>query len=260
MHKPKRINEVNLSVDKDAGIQPVSTFPSYCVPNCDTCNGTGYVYANVPETHRKHGKLLPCPNLPVESTLLDYCGVSTYERERLNWSSILYDMDETLTEAVEAIKAMIEKRSGVVYLYGGSGLGKSLILKIATVEVLRLHQGMWAQYVHMTRILDRLRMAFDGETPNRAIENMEKDYQMFDLLCIDELGKERDTQFGKERQFILLDKRYEAAIERKEKYMTIIASNLLPSELPSATKSRLWDARCTHIEMQGDDYRLGADV
>jgi hypothetical protein len=237
---------------------PVSTSTAWnCAPDCQECGGYGLVRFDVPVDHKFFGQLFRCKNLPLDSSKLILTGLSPVER-RWTWDKVL-PLDNSVTEAVNAVKIVLDRGYGIVYLWGDTGLAKTLILKIAVAEYIRTNPHYWATYTLMPHIVDELRSVYDGnENPTQLLKQLEDDYSRFPLLAIDEIGVERETGFSAERQFLLIDRRYTAAIENRENVITLLASNLLPNELPTRIRSRLFDGRCNAIQMMGDDFRLGA--
>lgn len=249
--------ESKVKVDVNA---PAYESQTYCAPNCDICGGVGLVRYDVATTDPRFGKLFPCPNLPLVSPIYNECGLTVQERS-LAWNVIKGRKDEaandTLHEAVAAVKAVMAKGSGMVILYGGNGLAKSLILKIAVAETLRARRGVMARYVLMPDIVEDLRSSFDADRPGQSLKEATNRYYTYPVLAIDELGVERDTPFAAEKQFIVLDHRYNAAIENGEPLVTLLATNLSINDFPARIKDRLSDGRCHAVKLVGESLRPG---
>ena len=100
-------------------------------------------------------------------------------------------------------------------------------------------------------ILDGIRNSFSGDQIS-GIE-IEKELYEVPLLIIDDLGKERQTQFAEEMLFKVVNHRYEAELP------LIITSNYdleeLSDRLDYSTFSRLAEM-CRGVKMTGSDYRL----
>lgn len=233
-----------------------------CQPDCPTCGGIGYIRYDVQPGHERFGKLFPCPELPIHSPIYSESGLTQDERA-LSWKkSLLHRKDDkaaeaSLVEAVTAVKAALAAQRGVVLLYGGNGLAKSLILKIAVAETLRQRRGVMGRYIQMAEIMEDLRTSYDAEQPGRSLKEMEMRYAKYPVLCIDELGVERDTEFTAEKQFMLIDRRYTASIENQAPLVTILATNLSINEFPARIADRLSDGRCAQIKLVGESMRPG---
>lgn len=232
-----------------------------CEPNCPECGGFGYFRYDVPTHHPYFGKLFPCPRLPLSSPLYNQSGLTLPERTDMTWALIHGRKDEkantSLHAAVHAVVEALEKRRGMVLLYGGNGLAKSLILKIAIAETLRTRRGYMAKYTLMPELIEELRATYDKDHPGALLKEITEKYSTYPVLAVDELGVERDTPFSQEKQFVLIDGRYTAAIEQGEPLVTLLATNLDLSEFPARIRDRLSDGRCRAIKLVGESMRPG---
>jgi len=258
----KHISEVNPIESQGSAAPPAATFREdrWCVKDCPICGGVGVVRVDAPIGSPLFGKITPCDNLPLSSPVYNASGLDEIERLKYSWDSVL-DMDETNRIAVQEVKKIVDRGYGVAYLWGKPGLAKSLILKVAVIESIKARPGYWHKYTMMSAIIDNMRSAYgkEVENPAKRLRQITNDYLQFPTLAIDELGIDSDTPFSLKRQFLLIDERYTKAIELQQPFITVIASNLTPDELPAPLKSRLWDGRCFQIEMKGEDFRLGAE-
>jgi DNA replication protein DnaC len=141
-----------------------------------------------------------------------------------------------------------------VFLTGSVGTGKTHLLAAATNAL--MSRGEAALYVLSPDVLDYIRAGFGSLVTSRfssddatARLDLLRDV---DWLIIDELGKERGTDFAHEQLFSLLDYRY------RRHARTLIASNQQPSDQPDYLASRLGDrAVCRIVQMANvADYRL----
>ncbi len=85
-------------------------------------------------------------------------------------------------------------------------------------------------------------------------------FSSFELLIIDDLGIERNTEFALEQVYAVIDERY------KSKKPLIITTNLTISQIRNATDvahariySRVLEL-CTPIQVRGADRRTGMGV
>lgn len=205
----------------------------------------------VPPTDSRFGKLFPCPNTPPESPIFDNAGLTPHERT-WGWSNI--KLRENVNDAVRILKKAVERGKGLGFLYGGPGLAKTLMLKIACAEWARTGRGVF-HFTTLPLILEDLRVAYDDPEPQRALAAKEAKYNRFPMLAIDEVGVERKTDFAMEKFFTLLNNRHEQGVERGEEFLTIMAGNISPSQLDFRIADRLDDGRNFIVQLQGESYR-----
>ena len=78
----------------------------------------------------------------------------------------------------------------------------------------------------MAEILDHLREAFQSNSKVSESSRLAW-WAQLPVLAIDEFDRVRDTGYGQERRFVLMDRRYEGALRQEN--VTIMASNSDPS-------------------------------
>jgi DNA replication protein DnaC len=215
-----------------------------CRYDCEICHGLGWVRDG-------NGGAIMCPNvnrwkLP---SAVRY-GITEKEAEELNWNSIV--MNKEIQRATEAIKQCLSWGFGWVFLHGSYGTGKTYLLKIAVAEYLR--QNKTSAYTRMAEIIDHLRQAFDPKIEESDSERLDW-WSYIPLLAIDEFDRVRETEYGIERRFILMDRRYEEACRQKS--ITLMASNEPPDELPGYLRDRINDGRFSVIKIDGGSMRPG---
>ena len=219
-------------------------------PNCPTCFGVGYVSVNVNVGHPLFGKALVCDCQEADHQsriVAKLRGQSSLMEDdfRLRWSSIRQIPEQAQIRA--AIERALANRYGWVFAWGAPGVGKSLILKTAVSECIIAQTG--AVYARWDEILDHLRQ---GYGKNEYDERLEM-WQSVGILCIDELGRERETDWGTEQAHKLIDKRYRAFGYRK--CVTIFSSNFAPTTFDNSLASRFTDARGEVVKVGGVDLR-----
>lgn len=149
---------------------------------------------------------------------------------------------------MEYAKAFEENDGQGLMLYGTVGTGKThLAASIGNYIVYEL--GYDVYFMPFTEFLNTLKLYMNDKS--RAEEFMKRLYKA-DLLIMDDLGKEKYTEWSAEQLFSLLDRRY------RECLPVIVTTNFTPKELDgrvdSAVMSRLAGS-CKFIRMNGDDYR-----
>lgn len=222
-----------------------------CKPECE-CGGIGFFSYDVPRDHILFGAIFPCPNLPPENLYWRGRGLSPKELHTLTWESL--EIRENIAGAIARLKTEITRGKGLGYLYGGPGLAKTRLLKVACAEWKRGGKGSYL-FTTQKAILDDLRAAYDDDEPQRAIRDLQNKFSRIPLLCIDEITIERNTEFKIEEFFDLINRRHEAGVEDEGKFLTIMAANISPAEIDFRIRDRLTDPRCFVYKLTGESYR-----
>jgi DNA replication protein DnaC len=229
----------------------LNTASGFCTPGCPVCAGSGYYRTDLPIGHPEFGRLKFCPRLDLWSLPgAARFGISPQEAQQLTWDRVLATAN--ITSTVEVIRQTLQRGYGWVYLYGGFGVGKSLLLKIAIAQ--SINAGVEAAYVRMAEILDHLRESYNDQTGLSESSRLDW-WASLPVLSIDEFDRLRETTYGEERRFVLMDRRYEAAVNRQS--VTLIASNNDPVHLPAYLCDRVSDGRFSVVHLQGSSLRPG---
>jgi DNA replication protein DnaC len=183
-------------------------------------------------------------------------GLTADEIRNLTWKLAKKGVNQA-DQACEVTKHAYVSGHGMVFMYGGYGQGKSLVLKIAVATA--LNEGKRAAYANLAGVLDDIRIAYD-ERENKMTELVRRMewWASLDVLAIDELDKVGQTEWARERIFQLLDARYQRAI--RQEALTVIAANYQSTdELSGYLKSRIEDNRFVAngyvIHLRGSDGR-----
>lgn len=222
-----------------------------CKPDCPTCGGVGYIRYDVPFGDPKFGRTFPCPNIPAESRLHEGHGLSAYEIQTLDYDAL--ERRENITEGVRAVEKILQRGSGMLYICGGPGLAKTVLLKIACAKWARA--GGVFRYTTQKDMLDEMRACYDDDEPQRAILEKQEKYVGYPLLALDEITAERSTEFKVEQFFHIINKRHEAGVEQGNRYATLLVGNISPNELDFRIADRLRDGRNQVIRLNGKSYR-----
>lgn len=235
-----------------------------CFPACPECNGIGYIRLDVPVGHPKFGKVERCPNAraciqekSLQAAEIDpRVGLTPDEAHNLTWNLVKRGVNQA-DQACETTKRAYMSGYGMVFMYGGYGQGKSLLLKIAVATA--LNDGKRAAYANLASVLDDIRTAYD-ERENKMTELVHRMewWTSLDVLAVDELDKVGQTEWARERVFQLLDARYQRAV--RQEALTVIAANYQSTdELSGYLKSRIEDNRFVGngyvIHLKGTDGR-----
>ena len=153
---------------------------------------------------------------------------------------------EIARKYVDNFDAMRSQGTGLL-LYGNVGCGKSFAA--ACIANALIDRGTPCMMTNFSRIINRLQESFDGR--QKYIDNLSR----FDLLVIDDMAVERNTEYVWENVMNIVDSRYRSGLP------LIVTTNLTIGELadPSDIRrqrvySRLKEM-CVPIEVTGADRR-----
>lgn len=147
---------------------------------------------------------------------------------------------------VENFDAMRENGSGLL-IYGDVGCGKSFVA--ACIANALVDKGVPCLMTNFGRIVNQLQESFDGR--QKYIDRLNG----FDLLVIDDLAAERDTDYMWEQIMSVVDARYRSGLP------LIVTTNLTAAELSDDSdirKRRVYSRlkeMCIPLRMTGEDRR-----
>ena len=133
-------------------------------------------------------------------------------------------------------------------LFGGVGTGKSYAA--GCIANALIDRKISVLFVHMTDVINRMQGNFGADR-----ENYLKSLMRPDLLILDDLGAERNTTYGKERVFDVINHR------RLSCKPMIITTNISVNAMQKATDlddRRIYDRIlevCTPIAFTGESFR-----
>lgn len=173
------------------------------------------------------------------------------ETDMADWT---FANDDGLNPKItNAMKAYVEhfdefKEQGKgLLLYGNVGTGKTYAA--ACVANALIDKGVPCLVTNFARLANTLQGLFDGK--QEYIDSLNR----FDLLVIDDLAAERNTEYMQEQVFNIINARYVAGLPM------IITTNLTGEELKnpdSLSKERIYSRileRCHPIIVNGSDRR-----
>lgn len=141
----------------------------------------------------------------------------------------------------------MRKQGTGLLLCGQVGTGKSFLAAAIANEL--ISQGIPCLMTNFSRIISRVSEKFGGD------QKYLDDLNRFDLLVIDDLGVERDTEFTWEKVMNVIDARYRAGLP------LIVTTNLGPKDFADRGDirrqrvfSRLKEM-CICLEVKGEDRR-----
>ena len=152
-------------------------------------------------------------------------------------ASVAYANDEEL---------FFKRRNGLIY-YGTPGSGKTHLAAAIANDF--ASKGIPVLFGTFVDHLERIRAEFDGGGANDYLNEMEN----INLLVIDDLGQEKDSEWVRQTLYQVVNRRYERMLP------TVITTNLsqdgLANHLGHPVYSRLYEM-CGTIEMGASDYRM----
>jgi DNA replication protein DnaC len=144
-----------------------------------------------------------------------------------------------------------------LYLYGGTGSGKTLVSCALLNELMRFHQAR-VRYAKISRdILGRLRASFN---PNSEFygegRRIEQDLATVPALVIDDFGVHRETDWVNQVLYDLIDARYENNL------LTILTSNEPMTSWKDIFGGRVYSRlrdMCAELHIEAPDHRIRHD-
>lgn len=167
---------------------------------------------------------------------------ATFENDRYGGPEM-----ETAKRYVNRWETMRRNCTGLL-LWGGVGTGKTYLA--ACIANALLDKAVPVMMTSFGRILGGMPGAATGEQ-NRYIDS----FNAYDLLIIDDLGAERNTEFATEQVYNLIDARYRAQLP------LIVTTNLTVSEMndpDTLEKKRIYDRileRCVPVKVDSRHIR-----
>lgn len=129
---------------------------------------------------------------------------------------------------------------------GGTGTGKTHLA--AAIANLLVERGIQARFGTFQAHLDEIKKEFDTSGQKHYLD----DIKGVPVLVIDDLGKERKTDWTQSILYDIVNYRYEHILP------TIITTNLSADEIANHVEGAVWSRiyeMCDTIVMQGKDYR-----
>lgn len=151
------------------------------------------------------------------------------------------------------------KKEGLGLLFVGSyGTGKTHLAAAICHELIK--KGYQPIFGTMITLLEKIKATYDDEYSREREEQVIDKYTRCDLLIIDDLGKERPTEWAIEKLYYIINTRYEKCLP------VVITTNYGIDKLISrltvkdnvetaeAIVSRLYEM-CRGIQMEWEDFR-----
>lgn len=264
--------------------------PAYGTPGCPVCRGKGILYdplfaqgrgsytlckcveamtlcegGNPPFEYFDEEKraVVACPSRPARLALKRIqhlerrSGIPERYRGKLIDSVEYKGLPESILIAMDYASETVEKfGSGQVrglYLYGPTGVGKTLIACVILNELIRLYQ-VEAHYAKISRdIIGKLRDTFNPQSDLYGEgRRIEQNLASFPALVIDDFGVQRESPWVNSVLYDLIDTRYENNL------LTILTSNEPMDSWKEISGGRVLSRlreMCLEIYIEADDYR-----
>lgn len=207
----------------------------------------------MPVGHPDFERYDPCPHpCHNEERLARLAKVSGLDRSELGLQLADFKANSVATgETLAAVGEFLAAPRPLLYLWGGVGNGKTLLLKALVNEFNQMGQA--AVYTKLTRLLWWMRQVFGDDGDRESYLDRYERIKRVPVVALDEFDKANLTAFAQEFQFDFMDERYEAGLRGEG--CTIVASNTPPDELPPYLSSRVRDGRCLVVENEAADLR-----
>jgi DNA replication protein DnaC len=145
-----------------------------------------------------------------------------------------------------------------LWLYGSSGTGKTTLAML--VSRIALEAGRSVAIYSLPKLLARIRASYDAEAGEQSYAELFERLASVDLLHIDDLGAEKQTEWVLEQLYALVNERYEA--QRSLIVTTNLEEHQLEEQIGARVVSRLVEMCGDPLPLFDEDRRLrvSADV
>lgn len=198
-----------------------------CQQECPRCGETGYTL--VPSGDATVAQVCACRHLDERIALFNQVGIPAAVAKASFDSFKIYAPPHSRSKAVAddfARKFRKDRPTKGFLFYGRPGAGKTHLL-VATLRYLALEKGVAGRYVEFMLLLSDIRAGFSA---NRSHMEILRPLLTVPVLAIDELGKERGTEWERSMLDELISRRYNSGLA------TLFATNYFPEGEASARR------------------------
>jgi DNA replication protein DnaC len=187
-----------------------------CQTACTRCKGSGYVL--VPSGQTAVAQPCACRHLDERIALFNHIGIPPVIARASFQNPRTWHPGQVHAKGVAeayAHKFRLDQPTRGYLLYGRPGGGKTHLLA-STLRHLALERGVASRYVEFLLLLSDIRAGFNA---NRSHMEILKPLLSVPVLAIDELGKERGTEWERSMLDELISRRFNSGLS------TIFATN-----------------------------------
>lgn len=175
-----------------------------------------------------------------------YSGATLEDRPKNTTAAILGALNEAYDEAESALSA--ETAGNIIISGSHNGIGKTH-LAAALINRAKDHLAMRTAWTGAHALIERIKSAYD-ESSEEAPEDIVRDLIRAELVCIDDVGKQRSNEHADGCLWAIFDGRY------LEGRPTIVTSNLSGSEL---SKNDTWSAIVDRLMETATIVKMGGN-
>ena len=188
---------------------------------------------------------------------------SKMSKRNLNYKFENFEVNSNNKKVYQSLKEYSEKlvnskeRKGLI-LVGNNGVGKTHLACSIANELIK--NGIPIIYGTLINLLAELKNSYDADNNISEIEII-KLYEKVDLLIIDDLGKEKPSEWGLEKLFTIINSRYEnnlpVIITTNYNQNSLVERLSLNGEIDTANSiiSRLYEM-CYLVKINDIDHRI----
>ncbi|WP_242338534.1 MULTISPECIES: ATP-binding protein [Anaeromyxobacter] len=232
--------------------QPARARRCTCQSACPRCGETGYTL--VPSGGSMVAQVCSCRHLDERIGVFNQIGIPAAVAKASFDGFKSWSPDHAKAKAVAedfARKFRKDAPTKGYLLYGRPGAGKTHLL-VATLRYLALEKGVAGRYVEFMLLLSDIRSGFDA---NRGHMEILRPLLSVPVLAIDELGKERGTEWERSMLDELISRRFNSGLA------TLFATNyFLEARAPAEEPGRVVRTRSPEFQRDAEAMTLAQRV